>query len=123
MKLRNSLKFHLREYLKHLANGRNSILFDIPEFGFQLDLWDKDRPGYSMSKHRLTRDYPLEDQITDIARLNQWFNTTPWDQGDTVSRKAGRFEITLEPPLVEPIFGNIVVFTLIIPTIIIFDGA
>ena len=111
---------HLRDYLEILTRSKNSILFDIPEFGFQPE--SSDRFGYSMSRHRPTQDYPLEDQALDIARLNLWFNTKPWDQGNTVSRKVGRFGITFSTPLVEPLFGNIVIFTVIMSSITVFDG-
>ena len=118
--LRGSLKDNLSVYLDLLVHSKNSILFNVPEFTLRAD--PRETIGYSISAHRISRGYPLDDQEIDIARLNQWFNSGPWGKNETVSRKIGRFWITFGAPQVEPLFGNTVMFTITMPSVSVPEG-
>ena len=119
--LRKSLKDNLPIYLENLVRSKNSILFDIPESTFQPDPSDKEKATCSIPEHRLTRGYPLDSQDIDIARLNQWFSAGPWEGYNTVSRKIDRFWIAFGAPQVEPLFENVVIFTIIMSSVSVSD--
>ena len=101
--------------------SKNSILFDGPESTLRPD--SSEGIEYSVSAHRITRDFPLDEQEVNIARLNQWFNSGPWGKNRKVSCKIGRFRIAFGAPQVEPLFGNTVAFTITMPSVSVSDEA
>ncbi|KAK7694302.1 hypothetical protein QCA50_001484 [Cerrena zonata] len=103
-----ALKFYLKEYLGFLESTNNNVLFDLPHFGAASY---KPKTDCATSRHRPTRDYPVEHYPSDanVSHINQWF-TLYWPK-DTTRSQRNRFDIIFGTPQVDPLYKDEVIFT------------
>lgn len=103
-----ALEFYLKKYLGFLESTNNNVLFDLPHYGVASY---KPRTDCTTSRHRTTRDYPVEQYPSDvnISYINQWF-TRDWPK-DTTRSQRNRFDIVFGTPQVEPLYKDEVIFT------------